>query len=384
MSGHVRQRGQKGQWYAVFDVVDPVTGKRKRRWQKLENCKGKRDAEKACERLIAQRDDGTYVEPHKTTIAEFLDRWLDHIRSAVAPRTHERYAEIARKNVAPLIGQVRLSDLKPIQISTAYTKALRDGTTGKGALSPRSVLHMHRVLKQALKQAVRWELLNRNPADAVDAPKVDRAPINTLDVPQTAALIDAVRGHRVFIPTLLAALCGLRRGEIAALRWRNVDLDKASLSIVQSAEQTRAGVRYKEPKSGRGRAVALSTTVIEELRAWRVQQAQEFLRLGIRPTEDTLICTTAAGEGIQPNSLTHEFLKAIAATALPRIRFHDLRHAHATHMLASGVHPKVASERLGHSKIGITLDLYSHVLPGMQADAVSRVDAAFKEAQRRA
>jgi integrase len=384
MSGHVRQRGQKGQWYAVLDVIDPVTGKRKRRWQKLENCKGKRDAEKACERLIAQRDDGTYLEPHKTTIAEFLDRWLDHIRSTVAPRTHERYAEIARKNLAPLIGQARLSELKPIQISTAYSKALRDGTTGKGALSPRSVLHMHRVLKQALKQAVRWELLSRNPADAVDAPKVDRAPINTLDVPQTAALIDAVRGHRVFIPTLLAALCGLRRGEIAALRWRNVDLDKASLSIVQSAEQTRAGVRYKEPKSGRGRAVALSTTVIEELRAWRVQQAQEFLRLGIRPTEDTLICTTATGEGIQPNSLTHEFLKAIAATALPRIRFHDLRHAHATHMLASGVHPKVASERLGHSKIGITLDLYSHVLPGMQADAVSRVDAAFKEAQRRA
>ncbi len=208
--------------------------------------------------------------------------------------------------------------------------------------------------------------------------------MSTLDVPQTAELIEAVRGQRVFIPTLLAALCGLRRGEIAALRWRNVDFDIASLSIVQSVEQSKTGIRYKEPKSRRGRTVALSATVIEELRAWRVQQAQEFLRLGIRPADDTLICTTATGEGIQPNSLTHEFLKAIADTTLPRIRFHDLRHTHATHMLKAGVHPKVASERLGHSKIGITLDLYSHVLPGMQQDAVSRIDAAFKDAKRRA
>ena len=183
-------------------------------------------------------------------------------------------------------------------------------------------------------------------------------------------------------PVLLAAMCGLRRGEIAALRWRNVDLDKATLSVVQSAEQTRAGVRYTEPKRGRSRNVSLSANVVDELRSWRVQQAEEMLRLGIRPTSNTLICTTAAGEGIQPNSLTHEWLKSIEGTGLPRIRFHDLRHSHATHMLASGVHVKVASERLGHSKIGITLDLYSHVLPGMQEDAVAKVDAAFKAHQK--
>ncbi len=118
------------------------------------------------------------------------------------------------------------------------------------------------------------------------------------------------------------------------------------------------------------------------MKALRLQQAQELLKLGIRLTDDTLICTTAAGEGIQPNSLTHEFADAIGETTLPRVRFHDLRHAHATHMLASGVHPKVASERLGHSKVGITLDLYSHVLPGMQEDAVAKIDAAFTAAKK--
>ena len=153
---------------------------------------------------------------------------------------------------------------------------------------------MHRVLKQALKQSVRWEMLHRNPADAVDAPKVERRQMQVYDVPQTVNLIEAVRGHRVFIPVVLAAMCGLRRGEIVALRWKHIDLDKASLSVVQSAEQTRAGVRYKEPKAGRGRNVALASMVAAELRVWHVQQAQELLRLGIRATDDTLVCTATA------------------------------------------------------------------------------------------
>ena len=237
-------------------------------------------------------------------------------------------------------------------------------------------------IPELTKQAIRWKKLRANPADAADPPRVDRRAMQVYDVQQTVELIDAIRGHRVFIPVVLAAMCGLRRGEIAALRWRNVDLDKGTLSVTQSAEQTRAGVRYKEPKRGRGRNLALSPFVVIELRAWRTEQAQELLRLGVRASGDTLICTTAAGSGIQPDSLSHEWVKAIEGKDLPRIRFHDLRHGHATHLLASGVHVKVASERLGHSKVGITLDLYSHVLPGMQEDAVAKVDAAFQAARR--
>jgi integrase len=384
MKGHVRERPEgSGNWYAVIDVRDPATGKRKRKFHSLD-ATGKREAQIECANLISAIDGGTYLEPDKTTMAQFLDRWLENIKPNVSPRTHERYGEIARRNIAPLIGGVMLSKLKPAQISEAYAKALSKGRRdGKGGLLPQTVGHMHRVLKQSLKQAVRWELLHRNPAEAVDAPKVDKREMRVYDVPQTVDLIEAVRGKRVFIPVVLAAMCGMRRGEIAAVRWRNVDLDKGTLSVVQSAEQTQAGVRYTEPKRGKTRNLSLSASVVLELRAWRAQQAQEMLRLGIRPTADTLICTTAAGEGIQPNSLTHEWLKSIEGTALPRIRFHDLRHTHATHMLASGVHVKIASERLGHSKIGITLDLYSHVMPGMQEDAVAKVDAAFLAAQRK-
>lgn len=197
---------------------------------------------------------------------------------------------------------------------------------------------------------------------------------------QTAELIEALRGTRLMIPVMLGVLCGLRRGEIAALRWRNVDPHNGNISIVESAEQTGAGVRYKPPKSGRGRTVALLATMIEELRGHRLQQAEELLRLGIRQGDASFVYSREDGEPMQPRSLTHAWQQTIGKIKLPRVRFHDLRHAHATHLLSSGVHPKVASERLGHSRVGITLDLYSHVLPGLQEEAACRVDDALRQA----
>jgi integrase len=176
---------------------------------------------------------------------------------------------------------------------------------------------------------------------------------------------------------LMAALCGLRRGEIAALRWRHADLERGQLAVVESAEQTKAGIRYKAPKTGKGRMVALPGLAIAELAAWRRRQAEELLRVGVRLTDDTFICAREDGAPIQPNSIGHAWERFLAATDLPRIRFHDLRHGHATALLAAGVHPKVASERLGHSRVALTLDTYSHVIPGMQEDAVKKIDAAF-------
>jgi integrase len=204
--------------------------------------------------------------------------------------------------------------------------------------------------------------------------------MSTYDLAQTAELIDATRGTRMTITVMLAVLCGLRRGEIAALRWRNINLGAAQLAVTESAEQTRAGVRYKQPKSGRGRTVALSARVVSELRSRRVEQAEELLKLGIPLGEDTFVVAQADGQPLQPRSITRQWLSLLSKNkALPRIRFHDLRHAHATHMLSSGVHPKIASERLGHSKVGITMDLYSHVMPGMQEDAAARVDRDLED-----
>jgi integrase len=381
MKGHIRERSP-GRWAIVLEVHDPETGKRKRKWHSFKG--GKREAQIECARLIADLDSGAYLEPTKTTISAFLDHWLAHIKSQISPRSHERYSEIIAKNVKPAIGAVVLAKLRPAQISAAYDKALLNGRRdGSGGLSPATVVYMHRLIKQALSHAVRWQLLTRNPADAIDPPKLERGSMSTYDMAQTAELLEALRGSRLMIPVMLGVLCGLRRGEIAALRWLNIDLRGKQMSIVQSAEQTKAGIRYKEPKSGRARTVALSTTVADELRRHKIQQSEELLRLGVRQTDDGFVHAREDGHPIQPRSISQAWRQKLATLDLPRIRFHDLRHAHATHLLSSGVHPKIASERLGHSKVGITLDLYSHVLPGMQEDAAARVDEAFQMALKK-
>jgi integrase len=376
----VQKRKGSRNWYAIIERRDEVSGKRVRKWITLK-ATGKRQAQIECARIVTELKNDTLQEPSKVTLAEFFDRWLIHMKSQVSPRTHERYDEIVRKNIVPLLGAAKISKLSAVDISKAYATAHKSGRRdGKGGLSPRTVNHMHRIIRHALDDASRWRLPARNPAEAVDPPKVSPKPMQTYDLPQTATLIEAMRPTRMFIPTVLAVLCGLRRGEIAALRWRNVDLEAGSLSVVESTEQTKAGIRWKEPKSGKTRNVRLAGTVIEELRIWRRRQAEELLRIGLRPDGETFVVTQSDGSPLQPRSITHEWMRVLAKKKLPRIRFHDLRHAHATHLLASGVHPKIASERLGHSKIGITLDLYSHVLPGMQDDAVATLDTALKAA----
>jgi integrase len=380
MRGHLRERSP-GHWAIILDARDE-TGGRKRRWHSFRG--SKREAQKECARLITEMERGTAVEPSRQTVAAFLERWIEHMQGQVSPRSHERYSELCRKNLAPLLGAFTLTKLRPEQISSAYAKALTSGRRdGKGGLSARTVTHMHRVLREALQQAVRWQVLARNPADAVKPPKVERGQMSTYDVGQTVELLDKLRGNRMFVPTILAGLCGLRRGEIAALRWRHVDFDAGHISIEQSAEQTRAGVRYKPPKSGRARTVAMGAMVAGELRAHRMAQAEGLLSLGIRLSDDTFVVAQADGSPVQPNTLTHNWVIEWAKTGLPRIRFHDMRHTHATHLLMSGVHPKVASERLGHSKVGLTLDTYSHVLPNMQADAAALVDAALQGAMKK-
>ena len=379
MKGSMRERSP-GRWAIIID--DPNSGTRKRRWHSFKG--SKRQAQVECARLISEMQNGNYLAPDKTTFAEFAERWLTHMKSQVSPKSHARYGELLRKNVVPLIGAVVLTKLKPVIISEAYAKALENGRRdGTGGLSPRTVGHMHRVLRQALGDAVKWEMLHRNPADAVNPPKVERTVMQTYNLDQTATLIDAMRGTRLLVPTMLAVLCGLRRGEVVALKWKNVDLAAGRLAVVESAEQVGTNIRYKSPKSGNGRQLVMSARLVDELRSHRMRQAEELLRVGVRLTDDTFVVAQVDGSPIQPDTLTQDWTRKIEKTGLPVYRFHDLRHAHATHMLANGIHPKVASERLGHSKIGITLDLYSHVLPSMQEDAAERVDEALQAAINR-
>jgi len=377
MKGHIRQRGHV--WYAVIDIRNPVTRARRRKWISLD-CKGKREAQVRCAQLVAEAQSGVSLDPSRITITAYLNRWLDHMRTQVSPRTLEVYAEtIAR--IVPHIGNVLLVKLRPEAIAAMYAMALKSGgQTGKG-LSTRSVHMMHRLLAQSLKQAARWQLIGRNPCDAASPPRVERREMQVLDAYATAALVDAVRGRSLFMPIVLGVLCGLRRGEIAALRWRDVNFDAGRLSIVASFEQTNGGVvRLKPPKSGRSRTVALPALAVEELRRYRIKQAEDLLQLGIRQSNDTHVCLQPNYQPWAPRTLSSIFAKFIKASGLPRVRLHDLRHSHATHLLAANVHPKIVQERLGHANIATTMDLYTHVMPGMQDEAASRIDATLRTA----
>ncbi len=382
MKGHVRQRG--GTWVFVLDLGRGSGGKRRQKWQG--GFRTRKDAERELTRVLHELNTGAYVEPSKFTVSEYLGQWLEHYaKTNVAPKTAERYAEIVKVHLAPALGGHPLARLQPLHIQTYYSQALQSGRRdGQGGLSAQTVLHHHRVLREALRQAVKWQLLARNPADAVEPPRPRRHETRTLDEEATARLLEAVKGGRLYLPVLLAATTGMRRGEILALRWQDVDLRAGTLAVRQSMEQTREGCRFKQPKTQKSRRViALPPLAVEGLRRHKAEQAKQKLLLGPGYQDNGLVCAQPDGQPWSPGALTNAFRYVVRRAGYPGIRFHDLRHGHASQLLRAGIHPKVVSERLGHSTVGITLDTYSHVLPGLQEEAARRIDTALRAASQK-
>jgi integrase len=352
---------------------DPVTGRRRFGTTTIKGTR--KQAEKELVRLLRMVDTGEHVDPNRMTVGDWLETWLKALE--ISPKGHERYTEIVRCYLTPALGQVQLTKLTPIQIQEAYSGFRRkDGT----ALAPSTRRYIHVILKSALGSAVKQQLLARNPADAFTKPaRIERKEISTLTVEQSIKLLGSIRHMHIYWPVLLALTTGMRRGEILALRWRNVDLVKGRLRVVQSLEQTKDAIRFKDCKTGRNRAITLAGFVVDDFRQHKAQQAEALLRLGVRQSGETLVCCREDGEPKQPRSLTHEFAQVVGRMKdVPKVRFHDLRHSHATQLLADGVHPKIAQERLGHSTITTTMDLYSHVTETMQSDAATRLDVAFR------
>jgi integrase len=319
------------------------------------------------------------------TLRQWLTTWLATVREEITPKSHERCAEIVEGFLIPALGNLPLVKLTPSHIQEAYnswaTGGRRDGKAG--GLSARTRRHIHRISRSALARAVEQQVLARNPADAFKKrlPKVERRKMMTLTAEQAARLLEAIKPKRVYWPVLIALATGMRRGEIVALRWKNIDLDRGVARVVESLEQTKTALRFKAPKTEKVRAITLPNFVIDELRRLKRQQAAELLALGVRQSGETLAFGRPDGKPMPPRSLTHEFAKVAGHVQdIPRVRFHDLRHSHATQLLSTGVHPKVAQERLGHSTITTTLDLYSHVSETMQEDAAAKLDTAFRSA----
>jgi len=383
MRGSIQKRG-KGSWRLVFDLDRDQRGKRR---QKTVTFRGnKKDAEAELSRLVAEFENGGFVEPTKLTLSEFLEYWLEsHAAPSVSAKTLERYEDICRHHLIPALGSRLLQKLSSTEVQAYYTEARKSGRRlGEGGLADRTVLHHHRILRSALKQALTHRLISFNPTDAVKAPRPENKEIAAIDEAQTAVLLAAARETTIYIPILLAVTTGLRRGEVLALRWKDINLDSGILTVNQTLEQTRGGVRAKAPKTKSSRrSVTIPDVAMGDLREHRRTVAERCLRLGMGWDDEALICARYDGQPRSPHAFSRAFDKLVAVTDIPRITFHGLRHSHATQMLRIGVHPKVAQERLGHSTIATTLDLYSHVTKSMQQDAAEQIDATLRDAFRR-
>jgi integrase len=273
-----------------------------------------------------------------------------------------------------------LAKLAPVHIQGFYSDALTSGRLdGKGGLSPQTVVHFDRVLHLALKRARSLRLIAVNPAEDVERPQVERREMQTLDDDQGAQLLAAAATTRLYVPIVLAVATGLRRGELLALRWQDIDLKMGVVQVVRSLEQTNEGLRFKAPKTNRSRRpVVLPASVIDVLRDHKTRQAEERLLLGQGKCE--LVFTRVDGRPIAPDTFTSWVARVAKRAGVAHIMpVHGLRHTHITNLLRANVHPKVASERAGHSSVGFTLDRYSHVIPSLQEDAALRIDAALRK-----
>ena len=306
----------------------------------------------------------------QASLMEFLVYWLGSINTAVRPATLVQYEQISRKYIIPVLGNIRLKDLRPDHIQSLYNHYLSNG------VSRRTVVLIHAVLHRSLGQALKQGLIGRNPADAVTRPKLPRTEMHTLDENQVRALLSAVKDTRWEALYHIAVTTGLRQGELLGLKWSDLDWKTRRLQIQRQVQRVKGqGLVFSEPKSKAGlRVIVLGNTTIEKLRAHQTIQQLERQVVGARWKEMDLIFTSTLGTPIEDTNLLKLFKVLLKDTGLPDIRFHDLRHTAATLMLLQGVHPKIVQERLGHSEISMTLNTYSHVLPSMQEDVADKMD----------
>lgn len=371
MPGTIRRRGQQT-WELRYDAArDPRTGERRLRYSYVRGTR--REAERALSELIHRRDNGMDIEPAKTTVAAYLDRWLqDYAQPNVAPSTLVRYRGFARR-LTEIVGQCRLQELRPATVQDAYSRLLAEG------LAARTVLHHHRMLRQALHHAVRWQILPTNPADAVLPPKPRRTTARTLDAQGVNALLAACEDPQTRTLVFVAVWTGMRLGELLALRWSDLklDLETGAAHVSRTAQylSSELGVTFGTPKTAHSRrTVALSPETVRVLRKHHTLQLERRLALGDAYHDGDLVFPRRAGEPVPPSNISHAFVRLVKRAGVGPLRFHDLRHTAATLMLRAEVHPKVVSERLGHSTISVTMDLYSHVIPSMQREAAEALD----------
>jgi integrase len=366
MRGSIREKS-KGSWQLQIYTGTGPDGKPRRHFETVRGRKG--DAQRRLTELLSSLDKGVYTPPGRLTVAEHLHQWLEgYIKTNCSQRTLDGYTAIIERHLIPALGHVQLKQLHPQTIQAYYGKASE-------TLSARTVHHQHRVLSQSLKYAVRQGYLGRNPAELVDPPSPRKKPMRTLAPGELEVLLENASSNQFYPVYYTAVSTGLRQAELLGLTWRSIDLDYLSISVNQVLYKRRGVCRFNEPKTSHSRRrVSMTPKLVCFLREYKLEREKLYRSLGKELALDDLVFASVEGKPIDPSVLSHSFGRIVKRAGLENVRFHDLRHTFASLMLLRGAKPKVISEALGHSSVAFTMDVYSHIIEGMQSDAMALLD----------
>ncbi|HEY8853914.1 MAG TPA: site-specific integrase [Candidatus Dormibacteraeota bacterium] len=337
----------------------------------------RQDAAQKLAKAMDAASRGLLRQPSRLTVGGFLDRWLeDTVKPRVRPLTYSGYAVNVRRHIIPALGDVRLDRLSPEQVQNLLNRKLKDG------LSSKTVAYIRQVLRTSLDQAMRWNLVSRNVVTLVPAPRKERKVIHPLEPHQVGKFLSAVAGRRLEALYVTTLALGLREGEVLGLQWEDIDLRAGTLRVQRQLQRFGGRLQLVEPKTDRARRVLdLPQYLVKALTEHQKRQVIERLTAGAHWDERGLVFPTSVGTPLEARSLLRDFRQVIRKGRLPAIRFHDLRHSCATMLLVQGVPARVVMEILGHSDISLTMNTYSHVIPGLRKDAAARMEDLLANAK---
>jgi integrase len=392
MRGHIHKRVRADRagkdrtlWYVVVDIGIDQNGRRRQKWHG--SFRTRREAEVARAKLVDDLHTGGYVTPGRTTLAEWvIESWLPMTATRVKPTTLHSYRRNLEIHVLPVLGTKPLQHLTPTMLNALYATLASTGSAS-GGLSAKTISYIHTIVHKALADAVDADLLARNVADRAKPPRPNRQStggIQSWGSDELYSFLEYVAGSRLDAVWRLAAMTGMRRGEVLGLRWSDVDLDAARLSVRQALVAVGYDVIESTPKSHNARVIDLDAETIKKLREHRCRQQEERDEWGTDYKVSVLVVAKENGEPIHPHTFSQSFERTIRRAGLRTIRLHDLRHTHASLALKAGVPVKVVSETLGHESPAFTLKQYAHVIPGMQAEAAAQVAELVRASGARA
>jgi integrase len=376
MAGRTRRGHHEGSVYYAQDrdrwvaEISTGPGKRKKFYYKT-----KQEAIKKRNEALRELEQGTLATGSQQKLKDYLEDWIENVhKDNIRISTYVKYKKLIKYIVADL-GEVWLQKLTPEQVQRFYVKKRKDG------LSSKTVHEIHGVLHLALKHAVRWNYVARNVCDLLDSPRVVSRQGTPLTLVQAKKLLEGIQGHRLEAVLMMAVITGMRKGEIIALRWSDIDLERRVLRVLHTVDYIPGyGYVENEPKTQAGkRTIDVPAFFIDMLKQHRVKQEQRRLKVGEVWENRDLVFPDLSGGYLNPIHVLRMFKKILQRAGLPHMPFHDLRHSAATILISMGIHPKVIQELLGHSDISITLGIYGHLFPSMQQDVVEKWQGVFGE-----